>query len=74
MGQAFNIERYAYAPAIDAVAMAERVMRFAPASETEALKLLRAGFPDRSLSMRMAALDILMRGRLRMTDARYSPK
>ncbi len=74
MGQAFSIERYACSPEIDAVAMAERVMRFAPASETEALKLLRASFPDRSLSMRMAALDMLMRRRPRGSGGRYSPR
>ncbi|HEY0224575.1 MAG TPA: hypothetical protein VGC38_08685 [Pseudolabrys sp.] len=41
--------------------MAERVMQFAPASDAEALKLLRSSFPDHPLSMRVAALDFLLR-------------
>ena len=47
----------------DAESMAQRVMRLAPATDAEALKLLRASFPDRPLSMRVAALDFLMRKR-----------
>ena len=41
--------------------MAERIMQFAPASDAEALKLLRSSFPDHPLSMRVAALNLLMR-------------
>ena len=72
--QAFKIERYTFSPPIDASTIAERVMQFAPASAVEALKLLRASFAECPLSMRVAALDMLMRGRLRKVDARYSPK
>jgi hypothetical protein len=41
--------------------MAERVMAFHPASDAEALKLLRASFPTSPLSLRVAALDFLNR-------------
>ena len=41
--------------------MADWVMRFGPASDAEALKLLRGRFPDSPLSLRVAALDYLMR-------------
>jgi hypothetical protein len=43
--------------------MAAWVMRFAPATDAEALKLLRGRFPDQPLSLRVAALDYLMRRR-----------
>jgi len=43
--------------------MAARVMTFAPATDAEALKLLRTGFPESTLSMRVAALDFLLRRR-----------
>jgi hypothetical protein len=62
MGQAFSFQRDPHKP-LDASAMAERVMRFAPATDAEALKLLRASYPECSLSMRVAALDMLMRRR-----------
>jgi hypothetical protein len=39
--------------------MAQRIMEFHPASDAEALKLLRASFPASPLSMRVAALDFL---------------
>ena len=60
MGQALQITRRAAAPS-DAHWMAEAVMRFSPATDSEALKLLRARFPDCPLSLRVAALDLLMR-------------
>lgn len=41
--------------------MAETVMRYSPASDAEALKLLRSSFPDCPLSLRVAALNLLMR-------------
>ncbi|MEJ2625589.1 MAG: hypothetical protein P8Z80_13920 [Pseudolabrys sp.] len=41
--------------------MAAWVMQFSPATDAEALKLLRSRFPDRPLSLRVAALDFLMR-------------
>ncbi|MGI8527022.1 MAG: hypothetical protein ACR2K5_12750 [Pseudolabrys sp.] len=45
----------------DPMAMAERLMEFAPATDTEALKLLRASFPQAPLSLRVAALAYLTR-------------
>jgi hypothetical protein len=41
--------------------MAAWVMSYAPATDAEALKLLRSRFPDCPLSLRVAALDFLMR-------------
>jgi hypothetical protein len=43
--------------------MAARIMKSAPATDAEALKLLRTRFPDSTLSMRVAALDVLLRRR-----------
>jgi hypothetical protein len=57
MGVLFKSEHYPKDPE----SMAARVMEFAPASDTEALKILRASFPDCPLSARVAALDYLMR-------------
>ena len=37
------------------------VMRFAPATQADALKLLRARYPNRPLSARLAAIAFLMR-------------
>ena len=63
MGQALQTDRF---PAIhDPATMAARVMEFAPATDSEALKLLRTSFPDCPLSARVAALDYLMRRRPR---------
>jgi hypothetical protein len=64
MGTAFKTDRYPFA-ATDPESMAARVMEFAPASDAEALKILRASFPDCPLSARVAALDFLMRRRNR---------
>jgi hypothetical protein len=36
-------------------------MEFAPVNDAEALRILRASFPDCPLSARVAALDYLMR-------------
>ncbi len=55
MGQAL------LAQSADAIWMAETVMRYSPASHAEALKLLRASFPDCPLSLRVAALSLLMK-------------
>lgn len=44
-----------------AYTMADRIMCYAPASDAEALKLLRASFPAAPLSLRVAALDYLNR-------------
>lgn len=69
MGQLFRSDRNPYAPVPrDPIAMAERIMRFAPASEAEALKLLRAGFPHSPLSARIAALAFLMRRQGALAD------
>jgi len=47
--------------AADAIWMAETVMRYSPATDAEALKLLRSSFPNCPLSLRVAALNLLMR-------------
>jgi hypothetical protein len=41
--------------------MVERIIRRGPTSHAEALKELRAAFPDSPLTVRVAALAILMR-------------
>ncbi len=74
MGQACKIEYIIVSPTIDASAMTERVMQFAPANKAEALKLLRASFAECPLSMRVAALDMLIRGWPRKLNARHSPR
>ena len=67
MGQAFNtaFKPELLSPALDPADMAAHVMTYAPATDADALKLLRTSFPDCSLSMRVAALDFLMRRRPR---------
>lgn len=60
MGQALLASRSADLAA-DAIWMAETVMRYSPASDAEALKLLRSSFPDCPLSVRVAALNLLMK-------------
>lgn len=60
MGQALHASRPAN-PAANALWMAETVMQYSPATDAEALKLLRASFPDCPLSLRVAALNLLMR-------------
>ena len=75
MGQALQTERF---PAShDPETMAARVMEFAPATDAEALKLLRRSFPDCPLSARVAALDYLMRRRPRhfgYSGSAYRPR
>jgi hypothetical protein len=44
-----------------AQSMVERIVRHGPTSHAEALKELRAAFPDSPLTVRVAALAILMR-------------
>ena len=61
--EALRSDRFAVAS--DPESMAARVLQYAPASDAEALKLLRASFPDCPLSARVAALDFLMRRRPR---------
>ena len=53
----------------DPVRMADRIMLLSPASDAEALKLLRFSFPDSPLSLRVAALDFLLRHRSRKQTA-----
>ena len=75
MGQALPLDRF---PAVhDPETMAARVMEFAPATDSEALKLLRTSFPDCPLSARVAALDYLMRRRGRnfgISVSAYRPR
>jgi hypothetical protein len=61
MGQTFKSDRHSFSTAFEPADMAAKVMAFAPATGAEALKLLRASFPECPLSMRIAALDCLMR-------------
>jgi len=62
MGEAFRSGRQAFSRlAADPASMAEQVLTFAPATDAEALKLLRAAFPDCPLSARVAALHLMMR-------------
>ena len=58
MGQALPFD---YQSSKDPLTMAARVMEFSPASDSEALKILRASFPNAPLSMRVAALAYLTR-------------
>ena len=74
MGQACRIERTVFSPTIDASTMTRQVMQFLPANEAEALKLLRESFAECPLSMRVAALDMLIRGWPRNIDAPQSPR
>ena len=67
MGQAFNFQRHPITP-LDAVGMAEQVMQFSPASDADALKLLRSRFPECPLSLRVAALNMLMRRKSAATN------
>ncbi len=72
MGQIFRTDHSVFAAVTDPAAMAEQVMLFSPASDAEALKLLRASFPDCPLSTRVAALGFLMRRQ--NARAGYSPR
>ena len=73
MGQSFQSKPHTYLPMADATTMAETIMQFSPATDAEALKLLRASFPDCPLSMRVAALDFLMRHKPRSRTG-YIPR
>jgi hypothetical protein len=73
MGEA--IKTWPFAPvATDAAKMAERVLQFSPATDVEALKVFRASFPHYPLSMRVAALDLLMRRQRRVNGRGYMPR
>jgi hypothetical protein len=73
MGQALQSDWYPFPAITDAAKMAERVLQFSPATDAEALKLLRVSFPHCPLSMRVAALDLLMR-RKGTTSRGYIPR
>lgn len=61
MGEAFTYDLRSFSPISTPQDMAARVMTLAPATDAEALRLLRNSFPDRPLSARVAALGYLMR-------------
>jgi len=71
MGQIFRSDRSVFAPISDPDLMAERVLAFAPATDAEALKLLRKTFPECPLSARVAALAALAQ---RLGFDTYSPR
>ena len=72
MAQAFEVNNVSFPPAVDPERMAAKVLQFSPATDAEALKLLRASFPNYPLSARVAALDFLLRRRSRRRA--YSPR
>ena len=74
MGQAVKSDWYPFPAVTDAAKMAERVLQFSPATDAEALKLLRVSFPHCPLSMRVAALDLLMRRKPRGSTRSYMPR
>jgi hypothetical protein len=61
MGKALQLRNFD--PVATPEIMAAWITQFSPISDAEALKLLRARFPDRPLSMRVAALGFLTRNR-----------
>jgi hypothetical protein len=62
MGEAFRSGRPARARlALDPARMAEQILSFDPASDAEALRLLRATYPEYPLSARVAALHLMLR-------------
>jgi len=65
MGQPLRLDNHIDFPTLDASEMAALIKQFAPASDADALKLLRANFAASPLSMRVAALDMMIRGRWR---------
>ena len=74
MGQVFRTLPRPASLVADAARMAESVLQFSPATDAEALKLLRASFPHGPLSMRVAALDLLMRRQRRVNGRGYLPR
>jgi hypothetical protein len=50
--------------------MVERIGRIAPTSGSEALQALRVAFPDSPLTLRVAALNMLMR----QQESGYRPR
>jgi hypothetical protein len=65
----FQHGRLPLSAALDPERMAAWIMQFSPASDAEALKLLRASFPNHPLSLRVAALGFLMHKRDRRPSA-----
>ncbi len=76
MGQIVRPETFQSKPfsALDPETLIARLGDFAPESDAEALRMLRARFPESPLSLRVAALDYLMRRRPREIARRYSPR
>jgi hypothetical protein len=70
MGQAFL--PHAFDPAATPERMAAWIMQHSPATDAEALKLLRSRFREHPLSLRVAALAYLMR--TSAFESAYSPK
>lgn len=67
MGQIFRPESFqpkAFST-LDPETFIAKLGDFAPESDAEALRMLRARFPESPLSLRVAALDFLMRRRPR---------
>ncbi len=69
MAIALNADRSPFSITIDPGRMADRIMQFSPASDADALKLLRFSFPDSPLSLRVAALGFLLRRKSRKLAA-----
>ncbi len=74
MGESVRYDRFSYSPVTTPEDMAARVMPLSPATDAEALKLLRASFPDRPLSARVAALTFMQRRRGDGAAPFYSPR
>jgi hypothetical protein len=74
MAEAFRIEPLSFAAPADPVKMVERVLQFSPSTDAEALKLLRASFPGYPLSLRVAALGLLMKRQSRDAGRGYIPR
>jgi hypothetical protein len=70
MGQAFRPR--AFDPTATPENMAAWITQYSPATDAEALKLLRARFPEHPLSLRVAALAYLLR--TSAFESIYSPK
>ena len=71
MGDAFRLGRFT--PLAAPESLRAWVMSHASASVAGALKLLRGRFTDRPLSLRLAALDFLMRQRGGARSAALGP-
>jgi hypothetical protein len=74
MGQTFRINTMAAVSPFNPPVMAREVMSFKPATDADALRVLRARYPDAPLSMRVAALDYLLRRKALPEPAGLAPK